>query len=191
MTRSICCLLDWSAAPLATEKKKKSKNIKEHFLLQDCLWLSLVVTAVCHQGALQLHGLSIERERNAFGQSVVRVYDKERKCDRKGDMGKVVRRTEMLGKWYKYTWNGQWKTKRERGSSETERVWHEEFEGKDNTFSSHSFMVGHFSVVVCLTLLKFHGLNSSLTHHAIMKCIFLHRKNCLGGERCLRLWQKS
>lgn len=39
------------------------------------------VTAVCHQGALQLHGPATEQERNAFGVSAPRVCDKERKCD--------------------------------------------------------------------------------------------------------------
>lgn len=48
------------------------------------------MTAVCHQGALQLHGPAMEQERNAYGESVVRVCDKERKCDRERDMGKVV-----------------------------------------------------------------------------------------------------
>lgn len=45
--------------------------------------LSAVVTAICHQGALQLHGPTVEQEKNTYGESVVRVWNIEAKCDRR------------------------------------------------------------------------------------------------------------
>lgn len=102
MTRYLCYLLKGlSTTSLTTEKRKEMLKKNEgtvHLLLQYWVCFRSVARAVDHQGALQLHGPTMEQERAACGESVVRVCDKERKCDREKDMGKVVRKTEMLGK---------------------------------------------------------------------------------------------
>ena len=61
------------------------------------------MSAVCHQGALQLHGPATEQERSTFGESVYRefVTKRESVTEKKKAQGKVARTTAMLGKWYK------------------------------------------------------------------------------------------